>query len=586
VASGNAASGPCALKLNGMFLSVQYRTNRQVSPTCWNPKFSTICRSASSWHAVTRSQFMNHTLRSLFAGEFTSLADLASAFPTTAALSRSVSQREPVWISIGEAIFYVDPADGGGETLLALVPLEYTDPKNADLRELRELYNDFLDIFRNCFDGISVCDGNGRALFLNKGFERMYCIDSRDFIGRNSRELERLGYIDPLITPNVIATKERQSAVQRTKSGRSVMATGIPLFDDEGNVRKVIINSRDLTEYFELQERLSKAEVNLVRAQSELTRLRQDSQKINGVICSSGAMQAVVELALRLAKVSTTLLIQGESGVGKDVVARLIHAESPRCEAPFIKINCGAIPAELLESELFGYERGAFSGARREGKPGTLELAHEGTLFLDEIGDMPLALQVKLLQVLQDRTLTRVGGTKPIKVDFRLIAATNRDLQAMVREKAFREDLFYRLNVVPIGIPPLRERVEDIIPLAHHCLEEVNERYGYSRRFSGPVMDWMLRYSWPGNVRELRNIVERLVVTARSDEIGVESLPLELSGNDVQQAVQPLGFKALRMAHEADVVRAAVERFGSIGRAAAHLGISESTVKRKLRRGS
>jgi PAS domain S-box-containing protein len=531
-------------------------------------------------------QFMNHTLRSLFAGEFTSLADLASAFPTTAALSRSVSEREPVWISIGEAIFYVDPADGGGETLLALVPLEYTDPKNADLRELREQYNDFLDIFRNCFDGISVSDGNGRALFLNKGFERVYGIDSRDFIGRNVREFERFGYIDPLITWNVIATKERQSAVQRTKSGRSVMATGIPLVDDEGNVRKVIINSRDLTEYFELQERLSKAEVNLVRAQSELTRLRQDSQKINGVICSSGAMQAVVELALRLAKVSTTLLIQGESGVGKDVVARLIHAESPRCEAPFIKINCGAIPAELLESELFGYERGAFSGARREGKPGTLELAHEGTLFLDEIGDMPLALQVKLLQVLQDRTLTRVGGTKPIKVDFRLIAATNRDLQAMVREKAFREDLFYRLNVVPIGIPPLRERVEDIIPLAHHCLEEVNERYGYSRRFSGPVMDCMLRYSWPGNVRELRNIVERLVVTARSDEIGVESLPLELSGRDVQQAVQPLGFKALRMAHEADVVRAAVERFGSIGRAAAHLGISESTVKRKVRRGS
>jgi PAS domain S-box-containing protein len=531
-------------------------------------------------------QFMNHTLRSLFAGEFTSLADLASAFPTTAALSRSVSQREPVWISIGEAIFYVDPADGGAETLLALVPLEYTDPKNADLRELRELYNDFLDIFRNCFDGIYVSDGNGRSLFVNKGFERVYGLDSRDFIGRNARELERLGYIDPLITPNVIATKERQSAVQRTKSGRSVMATGIPLFDDEGNVRKVIINSRDLTEYFELQERLSKAEVNLVRAQSELTRLRQDSQKINGVICSSEAMQAVVELALRLAKVSTTLLIQGESGVGKDVVARLIHAESPRWEAPFIKINCGAIPAELLESELFGYERGTFSGARREGKPGTLELAHEGTLFLDEIGDMPLALQVKLLQVLQDRTLTRVGGTKPIKVDFRLIAATNRDLRAMVREKAFREDLFYRLNVVPIGIPPLRERAEDIIPLAHHCLEEVNERYGYSRRFSGPVMDWMLRYSWPGNVRELRNIVERLVVTARSDEIGVESLPLELGGNDVQQAVQPLDFKALRMAHEADVVRAAVERFGSIGRAAAHLGISESTVKRKLRRGS
>ena len=538
---------------------------------------------------VTRGdaiQFMNHTLRSLFVGQFTSLTDLASAFPSTAALSRSVSQREPVWISVGETVFHVDPADAGGETLLALVPLEYIDPKSADLRELRDLYNDFLDIFRNCFDGIYVSDGNGRSLFLNKGFERTYGVDARNFIGRDVRELERLGYIDPLITLNVITTKMRQSALQRTKSGKSVMATGIPLFDDEGNVRKVIINSRDLTEYLELQERLSKAEVNLVRAQSELTQLRQDSQKINDVICSSAAMRAVVDLALRLAKVSTTLLIQGESGVGKDVIARLIHAESSRREAPFIKINCGAIPTELLESELFGYEGGAFSGARREGKLGTLELAHEGTLFLDEIGEMPPLLQVKLLQVLQDRTLTRVGGTKLIKVDFRLIAATNRDLQAMVREKAFREDLFYRLSVVPIGIPPLRERVEDIIPLAHHCLEEVNERYGYSRRFSGPVMDWMLRYSWPGNVRELRNIVERLAVTAASNEIGVEALALDLNGNDVQHAVEPRGFKALRKAHEEDVIRAAVERLGSIGRAAAHLGISESTVKRKLRHGS
>jgi PAS domain S-box-containing protein len=538
---------------------------------------------------VTRGdaiQFMNHTLRSLFVGQFTSLTDLASAFPSTAALSRSVSQREPVWISVGETVFHVDPADAGGETLLALVPLEYIDPKSADLRELRDLYNDFLDIFRNCFDGIYVSDGNGRSLFLNKGFERTYGVDARNFIGRDVRELERLGYIDPLITLNVITTKMRQSALQRTKSGKSVMATGIPLFDDEGNVRKVIINSRDLTEYLELQERLSKAEVNLVRAQSELTQLRQDSQKINDVVCSSGAMRAVVDLALRLAKVSTTLLIQGESGVGKDVIARLIHAESSRREAPFIKINCGAIPTELLESELFGYEGGAFSGARREGKLGTLELAHEGTLFLDEIGEMTPLLQVKLLQVLQDRTLTRVGGTKLIKVDFRLIAATNRDLQAMVREKAFREDLFYRLNVVPIGIPPLRERVEDIIPLAHHCLEEVNERYGYSRRFSGAVMDWMLRYSWPGNVRELRNIVERLAVTAASNEIGVEALALDLNGDDVQHAVEPGGFKALRKAHEEDVIRAAVERLGSIGRAAAHLGISESTVKRKLRHGS
>jgi PAS domain S-box-containing protein len=530
--------------------------------------------------------FMNYTLRSLFAGAFASLVELAEAFPGTAGLADALERGEPVWISIGDAVFYVDVTGRGQDAdIVVFVPLHYIDPKDPQLRELRELYTDFQEIFHNCFDGIYVADGSGRSLWLNEGFERAYGLQARDFVGRDARELERLGYIKPLITWKVITTKQRQSVVQRTKAGKSVLATGIPLFDERGNVRKVIINSRDLTELVALQQQLSEAEADLARARSELAQLRLETGRVDRVTWSSAAMQAVVDLGLRLARVDTTLLIQGESGVGKDVIARLIHTEGTRQDGPFVKINCGAIPTELLESELFGYESGAFTGARKEGKAGLFEAAHGGTLFLDEIGEMPAPLQVKLLQVLEDRTITRLGSTRTVKVDLRLIAATNRDLKSMVRERTFREDLFYRLSVAPIDIPPLRERPEDIAPLIQRFLQEINERYGFARRISGAVMDRLLRHTWPGNVRELRNVVERLAVIAREDEIGLETLPSDLLAENARHAPSNKPLKAAARNHEVETVQATVERLGSIGRAAAHLGVSESTVKRRLREG-
>jgi len=528
--------------------------------------------------------FMNYTLRSLFAGAYAYLGELAEAMPGTTGLADVIERREPVWVSIGDAVFYVDVAGRGQDgDIVVFVPLSYMDPKDPHLGELRELHTDFQEIFHNCFDGIYVADGSGRSLWLNEGFERAYGLNARDFIGRDARELERLGYIKPLITWKVITTKQRQSAVQRTKAGKSVLATGIPLFDERGNVRKVIINSRDLTELVALQQRLSEAQADLARTRSELAQLRSETGRVDRVTWSSAAMQAVIDLGLRLARVDTTLLIQGESGVGKDVIARLIHSEGSRQDGPFVKINCGAIPAELLESELFGYDRGAFTGARKEGKAGLFEAAHGGTLFLDEIGEMPAPLQVKLLQVLQDRAFTRLGSTRMVKVDFRLIAATNRDLRSMVRERTFREDLFYRLSVVPILIPPLRERPEDVVPLTHRFLQEINDRYGFARRFSGAVMDRLLHYTWPGNVRELRNVIERLAVTACEDEIGLETLPSDLLVENGPHAPSNKPLKAAVRGHEVETVRAAVERLGSISRAAAHLGVSESTVKRRLR---
>jgi len=238
------------------------------------------------------------------------------------------------------------------------------------------------------------------------------------------------------------------------------------------------------------------------------------------------------------------VLISGESGVGKEVLARQIHKESQRSQGPLIKINCGAIPRELLESELFGYEGAAFTGALKQGKVGLIETANHGTLFLDEIGELPMNLQVKLLQTLQDHTVVRVGGTRVIHVDLRVIAATNRDLQVMVDNNQFRSDLYYRLNVVPLSVPPLRLRKEDILPLTEHALDELNASYRFNKRFSERALKSLLTYEWPGNVRELRNIVERLVVTTPTDLIDVIDLPEYLIAPVDQAFADPLEYRA------------------------------------------
>ena len=239
-------------------------------------------------------------------------------------------------------------------------------------------------------------------------------------------------------------------------------------------------------------------------------------------------MLDTLDLARRLAVVDTTVLIMGESGVGKEVVARILHRANPkRSDKAFITINCGAIPYNLLEAELFGYERGAFTGASKEGKSGSFELADGGSIFLDEVGELPLDLQVKLLRVLQEKNFKKVGGIKEINVDVRVIAASNKDLLGLVKKGDFREDLYYRLNVVPLKISPLRERKEDIVALSRHFLQYFNERYGFEKILSAELIDVMERYNWPGNVRELKNIVERMVVTSEENILKAEYFPVE-----------------------------------------------------------
>jgi len=300
------------------------------------------------------------------------------------------------------------------------------------------------------------------------------------------------------------------------------------------------------------------------------------------IILNSESMKQVVKLAIKVARVDSSVLITGETGVGKEVLARVVHKHSCRVNGPFIKLNCGAIQAELVESELFGYEAGAFTGARREGKPGLIELADGGTLFLDEIGDLPLNLQVKFLRVLQEREIQRVGGIETKEVDFRLIAATNKPLEDLVKQKKFRKDLFYRLDVVPMTIPPLRERKEDILPLALFFLNKFSQRYGLSMRISPEVITVLLNNDWPGNVRELENTIERLLVTSDTDVVPDYLMHKSSSSKDCSKS--RLNLREILNQTEKHLILQAFEQCKTTREMAEVLGISQSAVVKKMRK--
>ncbi|MBP1759970.1 MAG: sensor protein, partial [Firmicutes bacterium] len=336
---------------------------------------------------------------------------------------------------------------------------------------------------------------------------------------------------------------------------------------------------RDFTE-------LNQLKLQSARFSQELKLLRAREQK--DLIYQSPAMEQVVNEALRVSGVDSTVLITGESGVGKEVIARMIHRNSNRAEGPFIQINCGAIPDQLLESELFGYEKGAFTGANKDGKPGMMELANGGTLLLDEVGDLPLNLQVKFLRALQEQVIYRIGGRIPIKLNVRIIAATNKNLEKMILNNEFREDLFYRLNVVPIYIPPLRERHSDILPLVMHFMDRVNYKYKLQKHISSEVCKIFEAYSWPGNIRELANIVERLVIMSETTTILPGQLPssflVEPASNTLQVSIQQIiPLKEARELVESKLILRALKEYGSLRKAGEALGVDHSTLLRKIK---
>lgn len=435
------------------------------------------------------------------------------------------------------------------------------------------------------FDGIFLTDAHGRIVYFNPAYLKISGFSKEQLIDRNIKDLIQTGEIPDACSPEVMKTKKPVTKVINYYHGVSALVTATPIFDDNGKLVRIFSNVRDITQLTKLRAQLGEYSRRL--RQAELS--QRDEAKL---IAASKVMETIIKTGARVAGFSSPILIQGESGVGKDMLARYIHDCSDlSADRPFIQINCGAIPELLLESELFGYEAGAFTGASSKGKIGLMELANQGTLFLDEIGEIPLALQVKLLQVLQTNTFYRVGGTKKTSLTTRIIAATNSNLEELLASGRFRQDLYYRLNVIPIKIPPLRERREDIVPLLLHFLARNNQKFNLSLRLAPHTIELLANYSWPGNVRELSNVLENMMIMTDGSVIEDQVIPLH-----IQQAVKkplfietPDYFDSYNLNEiitvvEKEVIRKAIAEFGPLRKVAVHLGIDLSTLVRKKRK--
>jgi transcriptional regulator with PAS, ATPase and Fis domain len=399
------------------------------------------------------------------------------------------------------------------------------------------------------------------------------------------------GVIDRSATLEVIKQKKPVTIIQHCESGIKMLVTGTPIFDETGKLIYVICNSREITALDKMKEELENTKALNLRYSEELSKLFLNKQTKMNFIFKSKAMKHTLEMALNVANFDSTVLITGESGVGKSLIAKLIHENSSRDKQPFIRVNCGAIPESLVESELFGYAEGAFTGAKQSGKPGYFELANRGTLFLDEIGELPQNVQVKLLHFIENRNIMRVGGIKAISIDTRILAATKRDLKDMIKNNKFREDLFFRLNVVPIHIPPLRNRPEDILPLIQNYIERYNDQYNRKMKISNDAIDLMCHYTYPGNVRELSNLIERLFILSKGSMITKADLPLEIienskaydSATQISQN-QNQSLKTLMEKYEAEIIKNIIVKVGTQEKAAQRLKVSQATIARKAKK--
>ena len=447
---------------------------------------------------------------------------------------------------------------------------------------------DFREVCENLYDGIHITDGEGTVLFINQAYTRTTGILPAEILGRKVSDIEAEGKLyRGSVTAKVLERRERVNSVATIhKLNKEVLVTGTPVFDEAGNIKLVVTNTRDFPELKRLEQQLLTLTEESKKANEELAYLRRQQAGDKTLLYRSQAMASIMALIRTIAPTDVTVLITGESGTGKELAANEIYQCSDRMGKPFIKVNCAAIPAELLESELFGYEEGAFTGAKRAGKAGMFELANTGVILLDEIGDMPLPLQTKLLRVLQQRELMRIGGSKSIPLDIRVIASTNKDLREEVRQGRFREDLFYRLNVVPIALKPLRERREDIPYLTEHFCRVFGKKYGKRIQIGSAAMELILDYPWPGNIRELENLVERIVVTSPDGPVSRGSVYRALNPSvsppaDRQEEGLPL--RQQMAAYEREIILHALERAGSMRKAAKALGVDHSTLVKKCR---
>lgn len=463
------------------------------------------------------------------------------------------------------------------------------EDKVSELEEMQRINRHLDAVIENSYDGIYITDREGVTLRTNSAIERITGIPKEYYLNKKVDDLIKRGILEKSVTQKVIEKKRSISLVQLNFSGRETLLTGNPVFNEQGEVESVVTNVRDLSDLNSLQTALRTANELNKKYQKDIERLKGSEFFRDGkTVVENEQMRIIYNTAKRIVNVSATVLILGETGVGKDVLAKYIYNESERRKSgKFIKVNCGAIPPNLLESELFGYASGAFTGASKNGKLGMFELADKGVLFLDEIGEMPLNLQVKLLRVIQEREIQRVGGTSTKKIDVRFIAATNRNLKEMVQEGKFREDLYYRLNVVPIVIPPLRNRKEEIHTLIKIFLKEINEKYEMKKVLNAELSTFFYRHHWPGNIRELSNLLEQIVLLNSVDELKLEHLPVEYKTEINCSETDKKEIMTLKQAVETaekNALKQAVKNYKTTYELAKALDSSQPTIVRKLKK--
>ncbi|SMD11755.1 sigma-54 interaction domain-containing protein [Sporomusa malonica] len=446
-----------------------------------------------------------------------------------------------------------------------------------------------LKILDNSYDAIFATDGKGVTIYANKACEKYFGIKPSDVIGIDSWQfMEKVGCYPPT-APITLHSRDKHTLEQTTRTGAKMLVTNNPIYDQGGNIELLVQNCRDVKQLEDTKRDLEQTKELLARMQDEVVALRKKELRNVTLVANSSQMQELLQLVDRVAAVDINILILGETGTGKSALAKHIHKSSSRKDGPFISINCAAIPDELIESELFGYMAGAFTGALQKGKTGLVELADGGTLFLDEIAELPLRLQGKILSVIQERRFIPVGGRQEKETDCRIISATNRNIEDMIEQGSFREDLYYRLNVIEMELRPLRERPDDTMALIYYFLNQFNKKYKKEHSISPECRDILLDYSWPGNIRELENMIERLVVVVEDSVINVCHLPKVFSeafSKKIQllEVAEPQA-SALDTAViqvERKMVVEAFRKYGSSRKVAHALNISQSRAHRLI----
>lgn len=437
--------------------------------------------------------------------------------------------------------------------------------------------------FNNPFVGITITDAQGVALIVNDSVSRITGLDHKELVGTNLYDAVKVGLVSKSSTALVMEKKEEVIIEQKVNNNRSYIAKGIPIFDDEGAIQYIVNFLIDSTEISMINQKLKKVEAENEKIKNEMKRLKKLLKSDNDIVYSSKSMDNVMRLALLAAETDAPVFLTGETGVGKGIVARYIHNTSDRNKNKFVSINCEAIPKTLLESELFGYAGGAYTGSRKHGRAGLFKEADGGTIFLDEIGEISLDIQVKLLNFLQYHTFRRVGSSFEERIDVRIIAATNADISKLIKEKKFRQDLYYRLNVVPIHIPSLEERKEDIPLLLNFYLDKFNAKYRKYKTISPEAMNILSMIEYKGNVRELENLMERLIILSGNNK--------EINLDDIKNCtnISPLSniedsFREQMDKFEKSILENYMKRYGSFQKAAEKLDLDPSTVFRKLKK--